>query len=156
MLLHVTMHTSSLLGESLAIWKELGERNGAASTLGTLGNMAVRQGDLARGRSLCEQSLAIHREMESPLGLAQSFESLGILAAISDECHRAIRLMGAAEALRQEASTPLTVDEKAELERHVLLMRSALGEELFTREWAAGRLMSLEEAVECALSRSTR
>ena len=43
--------------ESLAIWRQLGDRRGIAASLGNLGTVACDQGDLASARALHEESL---------------------------------------------------------------------------------------------------
>ncbi len=48
--------------ESLAVRRELGDRRGSASALGSLGNVAHLQGDYVRARAFFEEALALCRE----------------------------------------------------------------------------------------------
>jgi hypothetical protein len=59
--------------------------------------------------------------------------------------------LGAAEALREAMGTPIPPADRAEHEHNVVDVRAALDGESFAAAWAAGRAMSLEEAVCVAL-----
>jgi len=71
---------SALYEESLAIFRELGDRSGIAASLGNLGNVAVNQGDHPAARALQEQSLAIYRELGDRFGTANTLNNLGVVA----------------------------------------------------------------------------
>ena len=62
----------SLIEQALALWKGLGDKKFVAWSLSWLGVMACRQGEYARGRTLCEESLAMHREQGNKAGIAGS------------------------------------------------------------------------------------
>jgi predicted ATPase/DNA-binding SARP family transcriptional activator len=70
----------ALSEESLAIFRELGDQPGTASSLFHLGWFAHMQDDFATARPLLEQSLAIRRELGDPEGIAQALNGLGCLA----------------------------------------------------------------------------
>ncbi|MEO8751708.1 MAG: tetratricopeptide repeat protein [Casimicrobiaceae bacterium] len=71
--------------ESLAIWRQLGERKGVATTLNNLGRVAWKQGDYASARAMNEESLAIMRELADRDGIASSLGNLGLLAHDQDD-----------------------------------------------------------------------
>src|SRR5262249_16956350 len=64
---------------------------------------------------------------------------------------RAARLFGAAEAAREAVATPLPPQWRAYCLRIIASVRAALGDQSATTAWAAGRAMTLEQAVEYAL-----
>jgi hypothetical protein len=66
----------------------------------------------------------------------------------------AAKLLGAACTLKPEAEPDFaeTSPEAANLKNDLDVIRSALGEEAFTAAWDAGRALSLEAAVQVALS----
>jgi len=66
--------------ESLAIRRQLGDRNGIAASLNNLGNVASSQGKFASARTLYEESLAIKRELGEPKYIAITVSNLGIVA----------------------------------------------------------------------------
>jgi DNA-binding NarL/FixJ family response regulator len=65
---------------------------------------------------------------------------------------RAARLYGAAEALREAIGIPLPPYHRPEYEREVAVTREALGEDRFAAAYAAGRALSIDEAVAEALA----
>jgi hypothetical protein len=79
-------------------------------------------------------------------------EHLAAAAAEQAQRERAARLWGAAEALREAIGALLPTSERPEYDRRVAVARSTLGEEAFATAWAEGAAMSLERAVEFALS----
>ena len=66
--------------ESLAIWRQMGNREGIATLLGNLGFVAYCQGDDASGHALYEESLAIRREVGDKWGTALSLNNMGSVA----------------------------------------------------------------------------
>jgi tetratricopeptide (TPR) repeat protein len=52
------------LKESLALYGEIGSREGMATTLQTLGTACTQSGQLERGRQYLEESLALYRQVE--------------------------------------------------------------------------------------------
>jgi tetratricopeptide (TPR) repeat protein len=67
----------SLAEEGLALYRELGDQQGIASALLTLGLALGSQGDVAAQHSLVLESLALYRTLGATVGVA---EALGILA----------------------------------------------------------------------------
>jgi non-specific serine/threonine protein kinase len=82
--------------ESLALYRELGDKVGIANALNTLGNMARDQGNLAVARACYEQSLSLRRELGDTRGIAASLHNLGRVAHSKGD-------MAAARALIEEA-----------------------------------------------------
>jgi hypothetical protein len=128
--------------------------------------VVFEQGDIEAACSLFQRSLAAVWE---PVGPARSgfrplplcLEGLARVAAAREQKERAARLFGAAEALREAAGAPFPSGaragtqpaERAAVEQHVATVRTALGSEAFAAAWAAGRAMTLDEAVAYALER---
>jgi hypothetical protein len=68
---------------------------------------------------------------------------------------RAARLCGAAAVVRETLGAPIPSPERTELEEAVAPARAALGEEQWAAAFAAGRALTLEEAVAEALEESS-
>ena len=66
--------------QGLDLFRQLGNRQGEASTLKLLGNVAFERGENARARTLYADSLALYRELQQPTGIAYLLDSLGNLA----------------------------------------------------------------------------
>jgi predicted ATPase/class 3 adenylate cyclase len=142
----------ALVEESLAIWREGGYKLAVGWSLNSLGLTVRDQRDYGRARALLEESLAIFRELGNKRGIAWDLEGLATVAMVQGEPERAARLFGPAEGLREEIGNPLPTADRAEHDRFVAAVRAALGEEAFAAAWAAGRAMSLEQAVAFALA----
>lgn len=70
----------ALFEESLALWREIGNKRGIASALNDLGWMAWRQGDYAAAQVLSAESLALWQELGEKQGIATALTNLGWLA----------------------------------------------------------------------------
>ncbi len=67
----------TLTEQSLALFRQLADRQGIAYGLTTLGGIAFYQGDYARAQTLQEESLALWRELGERRGIAYSLTNLG-------------------------------------------------------------------------------
>jgi tetratricopeptide (TPR) repeat protein len=84
--------------QSLAIYRELGDRQGIAMLLWLRGSVALYRGDRAAVRRYWEESLALYREVEDEIGICRMRGDLGYLAYRQAEYERAESLLR--EALR--------------------------------------------------------
>lgn len=66
--------------ESLAVYRELGDRRGAARPLNGLGLVSLGQGDFVTARSFLEESLAIKRELAGLSSISIALNNLGLVA----------------------------------------------------------------------------
>jgi len=84
---------------SLAIWRDLGDRDEQARELNSLGITHHNLGDLDTARSLLEESAALSRELGSPLRLAAALTNLGQLEAAAVNFDRATAVLQEALAI---------------------------------------------------------
>jgi DNA-binding NarL/FixJ family response regulator len=84
--------------------------------------------------------------------LPVSFEEVGDIALAIGRAEQAARLYGAAEIQRVLQATPLETAWHAEHERKINAVRNALSLVDFAAAWAAGRSLTLDEAVAEALA----
>jgi hypothetical protein len=87
--------------------------------------------------------------------IAQALENLALTIAATGEGARAAYLLGAAAALRETVGAPPHPRGQAGMERTTASAQAALGEEAWAAAFAAGRALTLEEAVAEALGEST-
>src|SRR5262249_19142035 len=107
--------------------------------------------DLTAAQRYCTQGLALFRELEANRDVVVW---LGVIAGLRNaqgQPEHAARLFGAAEALREALRAVLTGVFRAKYQRAVRPTRAALAEQAFASAWAAGRRLSLAEAVSVAL-----
>ncbi len=88
--------------ESLALYRELGDREGVARALGELGNVAAEQGELERAVELYEECAAELRAVGNDAGLAVALANLGDVAFKKGELGRAAGLLRESIALQRQ------------------------------------------------------
>jgi hypothetical protein len=64
---------------------------------------------------------------------------------------RALRLLSAAEALREAINSPMTGVERTEYDHEVNALRKQVSPEAFDAEWAKGRALTMDQAIDFAL-----
>jgi non-specific serine/threonine protein kinase len=69
-----------LIRESLALRRELGDRQAVADALNNLGSILLAQGAYTSAQALYEEGLATYRETENRQGIADSLSHLGLIA----------------------------------------------------------------------------
>lgn len=143
-----------LLEQSLALFQEPDDRYLASRAQLILGHVARLEGNDAQARFLYTQAITTLKELGNLWGIFYLLEALSHLALAEGEMERAVRLWGAVERLGESIGTVLAPAEQAEHEQGAATARAALGESAFAAAWVAGRAMTLDEAITCALEQS--
>ena len=143
---------ATLNEEAAALYRERGYKGGLDIVLDNLGWAALLQGDPERARSYYQESLMLCKELGDKRTASESLEGLACLASSQGEAERAPKLFGAAEALGEAVDSQHMPEEAAWREPHLAAARSRLDEAAWDEAWAAGRAMSMEQAIEYALS----
>jgi predicted ATPase/class 3 adenylate cyclase len=141
-----------LCAESLALERELGNKRRVGRVLCQLGSVARAEGNYQGARSHYEEALPLFREAAEPWSITQCLQGLAAVACDQDDARRAAQLLGAVEALREAIGSPLSPLERADYDHSVAAARAQLDAATFAAAWAAGRAMSLEQAIAEALA----
>ena len=99
----------SFLERSLAIWRDLGDRDQQARELNSLGITHHHLGNLDAARSLLEESATISREMGSDFRLAAALTNLGQLESDAGDFDRATQVLQEALAIDRKQGDMLGV-----------------------------------------------
>ena len=99
----------SFLERSLAIWRDLGDRDQQVRELNSLGITHHHLGDLDAARSLLEESAAISREIGSDFRLAAALTNLGQLESDAGNFDRATQVLQEALAIDRKQGDMLGV-----------------------------------------------
>jgi predicted ATPase/DNA-binding CsgD family transcriptional regulator len=142
----------SLYEESLAIRRELGDQRGTAVSLINLGFVAHYQGDYRQAARVFAESLALFQKHGGRRGIVDCIAGLAGVAGAEGQSERAAQLFGAVEALREVIRTYVTHADQIEYDRNVAAVHAQLDAATFTRAWAEGRTLTMEEAVDFALA----
>ena len=147
----------SLFEEVSRIEEELGDTRSHPWRRLQLGRLETLEGDYRLAGAHFRDGLRAFNETqgsttEKRIGEVCSLLALGWLASLEGQWARAARLHGAEESLRGALGLPLPADWRNERDRSLSAARAALGEERWAGEWAEGRAMAWQQAVEHALS----
>jgi predicted ATPase/transcriptional regulator with XRE-family HTH domain len=139
------------LSEGLALFRQLGDRASIAVGMANLGTVARKRGGGTEAVALGREALALYRELGDQPQCAEGLEQLAKTLGAAGQGERAARLLGAAASLRGTLGAPLPAHERADIEQATAAARVTLGEEAWEAAFAAGRALSLEEAIAEAL-----
>jgi predicted ATPase/DNA-binding CsgD family transcriptional regulator len=144
---------AALAEEAAALSREAGDRLLLPLPLTWLGWVALLGGNLERAEALHKESLALSNALGAHKQLTLTLlEGLACGAGAQGEAERAARLFGATEALREATGFPLEPALRTLEEPYLVGARSLLEEGAWTEAWEEGRAMSVETAIEYALS----
>lgn len=109
--------------ESLAIQREIGNRNGAGVALFNIGDILREDGDLARAKRMYEESLAIGRETGDKSRMARALNGLGEVFCDQGD------LEGARKSLEEALAIRTQLGEKRNIARSQFFLASLAVEE---------------------------
>jgi len=144
----VTLHE-----ESLALAQEGEDSLAAALSLGIGALAALGRGDdHQRVRTRCVEGMKLAYRLRHAHAIVFHLHISAMLASSQGRLVRSARLWGAAEALSEAIAISLSPLERHHYGPYLAAARAQLDEDAWEAAWAAGRTMTLEEAVEYALS----
>jgi len=141
-----------LFEESLARFQGLEHTYGIAWALHYLGRVDHLRGDGDRAMARLAEGLRMRQALSDRPGIAGSLEGIAAVALARGHVERAARLFAAAARLRDAIHAPLSPAERLHHDLEVEAARAGFGDEAFAAAWAAGRAMTLEQAVAYALN----
>jgi predicted ATPase/class 3 adenylate cyclase len=117
-----------------------------------LAHLELQIGNQARALELYRETIVAFRDMSQHGAVAHQLECFAFIALAQAQYERAVRLLGAAEAWRERAGTLMTPQEQAEYQQRLVAARSQFSADLFAGTWAAGRMLTIEEAIHYAIT----
>jgi predicted ATPase/DNA-binding SARP family transcriptional activator/DNA-binding CsgD family transcriptional regulator len=143
---------AALSEEAAALLRERGYTGGLEGDLGNLGLARLLQSDNERARISFQEGLILCKELGNKLDASGSLDGLACISATEGAAERAARLFGAGEALREAIGHVHVPEEAALLEPYLATVRSQLDEASWQGAWEEGRAMSMDQAIDYALS----
>ena len=113
----------------------------------------LRQGEIQQARELFEKSIRRAYNVDWTITLVFAVEGLASLNVNQEQPERAARLFAWADAMRDKTGDHRPPIEQASVGRDLAMIHAQLDDATFEAEQAAGRTMTLEQAIEYALSR---
>jgi len=136
----------------LLIFRRLRSRHFEYVMMSELGHLAREEGDLDQAKEIYRQTIHGWQEMGARPAIAHELECFAFIAIVEEQPQRAAPLLGAAEALRERVQAPMTDNEQVEYDGNVNRLRTMLPEAEFDALWGQGRAMTMEQAIQLAIS----
>jgi len=134
---------------ALVIRRDAGWVAGVARSLRDLGDVARDQGNHLLALERYKESLVVAGVHEDQRVNADAFAGIAVAALAWSQPVAAARLMGAAERCRESVGSVIVLPaDRTAHERAVTAAKLALGETAFAEAWAAGRALTVPEAIE--------
>lgn len=143
---------TQLFQEAVDMCREQGQKGGLDDALDKLGWVELARGNHERAKALFKESLVLCVELDDKWIAPENIEGLACIAGARAETERAARLFGSAEALREAVGYQHMPEEDALRTPYLAMARSQLDEASWEEAWAEGRAMSMEQAIDYALS----
>ncbi|MGA2488908.1 MAG: LuxR C-terminal-related transcriptional regulator [Anaerolineales bacterium] len=140
------------LEESIALYDEIGECRMSFWSHVHLAYVFLRQGELAPARHGFMDILDRSRNIGRIIGTVFVLEGLASLAVAENRPARAAALFAWADETRRMSGDPRPRNEQADVDRDLAAIRLQLDEATLQAAQAAGRAMTLEEAIAFALN----
>ena len=140
--------------EALALYRELEDTRNVAQCLPSLGHLMLIFRDFEEAEKLFEEGLTLERRLKYKTVVFFHLIGLAAVATHRDRLRRAAKLYAASEALREAAGLSLKPIAKHsyDYEGYLATVRAGLDDPDFDAAWSEGLAMSLEQAIEYALS----
>lgn len=139
--------------EAAAVARAMGDRHTLGLALAGLALVARLQEHYDESAKLFHETLLVSSELKDQWVMPRALGGLAGAAVLAANYERAARLFGATTAIRDMSGTGEAARSfRVVYERDEAEARASLGEEAFAAAWAAGRAMSLEQAVAFARS----
>lgn len=140
--------------ESLGLYPELEDDCAVAWTLHNLAYIWRQRGDVGRAASLFHESIDLFRPLNYQRGLIACLTGLAGLAADQGKPVIAARLFGAAATYKKDEGISASPADRRQYDRDIAAVQAAMSTGMFAEAWAAGEMLTLEQALELASAES--
>jgi predicted ATPase len=148
---NLSNEAASIYQESVAILREIADKNFLAYSVRRLGLLAWRERDFERATLLCQESLRLNRELGDLRGVIACVAGFADIAVAQGKFARAAQIMGVVETQLASMGMRLLPVDKMEYERNLAVLRAKLDEKTLSRFWTKGKGLSLDDAIVFAL-----
>jgi hypothetical protein len=136
----------------LDLHKEMGDQLSVTGHQSEMAHVARQMGNYREALALYRETLPDWQKIGHRGAVAHQLECLAFIAKAQEQGERAVKLMSAAEALREASSSPRTPQEQIEYDRELEGLRAGMNDKTFDLLWAEGQSMTMDQAVDFAMS----
>jgi predicted ATPase/DNA-binding NarL/FixJ family response regulator len=133
--------------ESLALLRELGAVRDVASVLHNLGHTCLHLGDVERAQALFSESMTAHQAQHNTPGMTECLIGFAALAIVRNRPAAGARLLAAVTAIGGERMASAWAAMRMEYQYYLDRASAGLSETALQAEQAAGRALTLEQAI---------
>jgi len=138
--------------EGHRIFKHIGHKGLIALVTSEIAHTQRAMGTYAEAKQTYRETIKVFQDYGNRPAVAHQLECFAMIAIVEEEPQRAAKLFGAAEAIREVTGHRQTDEEEAEEAQFMSRLRAMLPEAEFNTLWAEGRSMTMEQAIQLALS----
>jgi predicted ATPase/DNA-binding NarL/FixJ family response regulator len=142
----------ALYKEALTALREQGATREEPRVLQSLAHSRLQQGDLDQAYALICESVALYRNQGELKAMGECLIGFGVLASERGMQAEAVRLLTTGATHGRSVYVSLLLAEGREHERYLAAARSRLTEQEFEQAQEQGRIQTLEQGIEYALS----
>ena len=133
--------------ECEALLRSSGDKGDLARLIHSLGYIALHQGNYVHAEERFHESLAMFRKLGNKRGIAECIAGLSSLRAKQGKLQTAAKMLAAAESLLSASGADWWPADRVEVEATQAILKSSLGQDELDASSAAGRSMTLEQAI---------
>lgn len=141
----------ALYEEGLGLARELGDRWGIGMVLHNLGHVVFHRGRYSQALDLLTESLGIFYELRNKRDIAYCLSAIAGVLGAQGQTEWAATLFSAAQVLSNTISAHLDPADQIEYERNLAVTQAQMSPQAWQAAWDRGQVMTLDEAVSCAL-----
>jgi len=138
--------------EGLKIFKNLEHKGMTAVMVSEIAHTQRMMGDFTEAKQTYRETIKVFQDHGNRPAVAHQLECFAMIAVVEEEPQRAAKLFGAAEAIREVTGHKRTDEEEAEEAQFITRLHAMLSDTEFNALWAEGKSMTLEQAIQLALS----
>ena len=136
----------------LEIFHGMGDYHRANMIHSEMAHMDRSEGKFESAESMYRETILEWKRLGHRAAVANQLECFAFIAKALEQPERALKLLGAAEALRELINIDMSQLERVEYEREVNDLKTNMDKKLFASLWAEGKSMTMEQAIQLALS----
>lgn len=136
----------------LPIFRDFGDHHRSNMVRSELAHIERLEGNHEKAAAMYRETIFEWKRLGHRAAVANQLECYAFIARTRGQPERAVKLLGAAEALRELINIDMSQLERVEYEREVADLNVNMDGKVFEALWREGRSMTMEQAVEFALS----
>lgn len=137
--------------EGLRIFSQMGHKGMVVGMNSEIAHTKRAMGNYAEAKQTYREAIKAYQDTGNRPAVAHQLECFAMIAVVDEEPQRAAKLFGAADAIREVTGHKPTDEEQAEEAQFISRLRAMITETEFNALWAAGKSMTMEQAIQLAL-----